>query len=95
MEDLGFASTSDSSKKARSKSKLVVSFDEKKRRHFLTGFHKRKLQRQAVGRKMIKKQHQQKLNENRRMRREYIDRLRTEGRADSASSDVSDPLNIG
>ncbi|XP_048211710.1 nucleolar protein 12 [Perognathus longimembris pacificus] len=56
--------------------KLVLSFDEEKRREFLTGFHKRKVERKKAAIEEIKqrlKQEQKKLREERHQ--EYLKML--------------------
>ncbi|XP_015718348.1 nucleolar protein 12 [Coturnix japonica] len=58
-------------------SRLVVTFDEEKRREYLTGFHKRKVERRKVALEEIKrklKEEQRKMKEERH--KEYLKMLR-------------------
>uniref|UniRef100_A0A8B9ST40 Nucleolar protein 12 n=1 Tax=Anas platyrhynchos TaxID=8839 RepID=A0A8B9ST40_ANAPL len=61
-------------------SRLVVTFDEEKRREYLTGFHKRKVERRKVALEEIKrklKEEQRKMKEERH--KEYLKMLSREG----------------
>ncbi|OXB60882.1 hypothetical protein ASZ78_014434 [Callipepla squamata] len=62
---------------ASAASRLVVTFDEEKRREYLTGFHKRKVERRKVALEEIKrklKEEQRKMKEERH--KEYLKMLR-------------------
>ncbi|GAB0097430.1 hypothetical protein DMENIID0001_130670 [Sergentomyia squamirostris] len=57
-----------SQNKGRKRKKLIIEFDEKKRREFLTGFRKRKLQRKEKAKEEI----EQKLKQERQQLKEEI-----------------------